>query len=64
MTLHIFVDIHKEMVVNAYVCETGEAKRFMLHGSKQGYQMYDIKVDHNNVENPIQIGKSLGVVVE
>jgi hypothetical protein len=64
MALHIFVDLQKEMVVNAYICETGEAKRFMQHANKQGYQPYDIKVDRLNVENPIQIGKSPGVVIE
>jgi hypothetical protein len=47
MTLHLFVDAQKELLIHAFRGEEKEAERFMKH--RQGQRATHIRVENGNV---------------
>lgn len=47
MTLHLFVDAQKELLVHAFTGDDKEAERFKKH--RQGQRTTHIRVDDGNV---------------
>lgn len=51
MTLHIFVDLTKEVLVGAFRGDNVEAKRFMIHCSKQQeHHVWHIRVEDGSIK--------------